>query len=355
MLVPLLIQCFRDPQRFQAKAGAACWTDLLQQARSLGLTAQLQALFARHNMLGDLPETVQKHLAWGWRYYQKQRASLFYELLQLEPCLGQTNYPCLLLKGAAYQALALTVSEGRLYSDIDLLLSRQQLNDCKSKLFFAGFFEPAMSAYDKHFYLELSHENPPLYHVKRGTALDLHFALFPLAGRKNLVTEHVFASACQIEGSCFQVPSLSYLYIHAAIHFFWQEEQHKLVKDLIDLDLLYSQLAEQQLLPQLLSDAEQFGAIEPVVNTLLLIETLFKRGLPDDIARQLGQSPARRDSARALLLMQLQPGVKAKIAGALWYLRGYRHKMHWRALIRHVWVKSRLAWRQRGEPKDSNN
>ncbi|WP_213995648.1 nucleotidyltransferase family protein [Arsukibacterium sp.] len=346
MLAPALIACFRDPQAFLLSASAASWTTLLQDARSLGLTAQLKALFERHQVWQELPPTVQKHCNWGWRYYQKQQASLFYELMQLEPCLVQAKYPCLLLKGAAYQALGLTVSEGRLYSDIDLLVDRSQLKDCKSKLFFAGFYEPAMSAYDKHFYLELSHENPPLYHVKRGTALDLHFALFPLAGRKNLAMQQVFASASPIEGSCFRVPSLSYLYIHAAIHFFWQEEQHKLVKDLIDLDLLYSQLVSKALLPQLLRDAEQFGALEPVVNTLLLIEKLFKRSLPDEIARQLGQSPQRRDVARTLVLMQLQPGIKAHLAGAIWYLRGYRHKMHWRVLIRHVWVKTSLTWRQ---------
>ncbi len=348
MLVPLPIACFRDPEAFAANATAACWTDLLQQARSLGLTAQLHALFARHQLLQSLPETVQKHFAWGWRYYQKQRASLFYELMQLEPELAQTDYPCVLLKGAAYQALGLTVSDGRLYSDIDLLVSRSQLNDCKARLFFAGFFEPAISAYDKHFYLELSHENPPLYHLKRATALDLHFALFPLAGRKQLQTELVFASASKIAGSCLHVPSLSYLYIHAAIHFFWQEEQHKLVKDLIDLDLLYGQLAEQNLLLQLLNDAEQFGALEPTVNTLLLVQRLFKRSLPAEVTVILASSPYRRRTARALVLWQLSRGTRASVAGALWYLRGYRHKMHWRALLRHIWVKGRLAWQQRG-------
>ncbi|MDX1678260.1 nucleotidyltransferase family protein [Arsukibacterium sp.] len=352
MLVPLLIQCFREPQRFMATASAACWTDLLQQARSLGLTAQLKALFERHNMLDKLPETVQKHCAWGWRYYQKQRASLFYELMQLEPVMAAASYPCLLLKGAAYQALGLTVSEGRLYSDIDLLVARSKLTDCKAKLFFAGFFEPAMSAYDMHFYLELSHENPPLYHVKRGTALDLHFALFPLAGRKNLATEQVFVSARPIEGSCFQVPSLSYLYIHAAIHFFWQEERHKLIKDLIDLDLLYNQLAEQQLLSQLLDDSAQYGALEPVVNTLLLIKQLFKRELPPEIASQLKYSRYRKDFARALLLQQLQAGTTAKLAGAIWYLRGYRHKMHWPVLLRHIWVKSRVMFKQYRQRSD---
>ncbi|KKO47241.1 hypothetical protein WG68_00910 [Arsukibacterium ikkense] len=345
----MLIRCFRDPQTFQATATADCWTNLLQQARSLGLTAQLRALFSRHQLLQDLPDTVQKHCAWGWRYYQKQQASLFYELMQLEPWMAAASYSCVLLKGAAYQAAGLTVSEGRLYSDIDMLVERQQLDDCKAKLFFAGFFEPAMSAYDKHFYLELSHENPPLYHVKRGTALDLHFALFPLAGRKNLATGRVFASAGAIAGSCLQVPSLSYLYIHAAIHFFWQEEQHKLVKDLIDLDLLYQQLADGQLLQQLLTDAKDFGALEPVVNTLLLIEQLFCRQLPADITAQLQHSVYRRNVARALVVRQLTPGVNAKLAAALWYVRGYRHKMHWRVLTRHIWIKSKVAWQQRSK------
>lgn len=350
MLVPLLIQCFRDPVSFRAAAKPDCWTELLQQARSLGLTAQLHALFKRHDLLESLPATVQKHCAWGWRYYQKQQASLFYELMELEPCLAQADYPCILLKGAAYQVLGLTVSEGRLYSDIDFLVRRPQLNDCKDRLFFAGFFEPAISAYDKHFYLELSHENPPLYHVKRGTALDLHFALFPLAGRKKLETELVFTSVSKIAGSCLQVPSLSYLYIHAAIHFFWQEEQHKLVKDLVDLDLLYGQLAEQNLLVQLLEDAKQFGALEPTVNTLLLVETLFKRSLPADIAAMLANSTHRRDSARSLVLTQLGHGIRARLAAAQWYLRGYCHKMHWRVLLRHIWVKGKLAWQQRHKP-----
>jgi hypothetical protein len=350
VLVPLSIRCFRDPQAFLVNATAPCWTELLQHARSLGLTAQLYALFERHQLLQTLPETVQKHFAWGWRYYLKQRGSLFYELMQLEPCLAKADYPCVLLKGAAYQALGLKVSEGRLYSDIDLLLRRSQLNDCKDRLFFAGFFEPAVSAYDKHFYLDLSHENPPIYHIKRGTALDLHFALFPLAGRKDLDTEQVFTGARTLAGSCLQVPSLNYLYIHAAIHFFWQEEQHKLVKDLIDLDLLYSQLSEQNLLLQLLNDAEQFGALEPTINTLFLIQNLFNRAMPADITAILTKSPHRRDLARALVLWQLQQGIRAKLAAALWYLRGYRHKMHWRVLLRHIWVKGKLAWQQRGKP-----
>jgi hypothetical protein len=80
---------------------------------------------------------------------------------------------------------------------------------------------------------------------------------------------------------------------------------------------------------------------------------LFNREFPVDIASILVQSPKRRTVARALVLAQLQGGVKAKLAGALWYLRGYRHKMHWRALTRHVWVKSKLAWQQRGKKHTS--
>lgn len=342
----IAIHCFADPQQFCQSATPAKWTQLLQEGRDLGLTAQLYALFKRHNLWQALPSKVQQHLSWGWRFYLRQRHALFFELQQLEPSFVELDYPVLLLKGAAYQALGLTAAEGRLFSDIDLLVDRSAIQDCKGRLFMAGFYEAEVSAYDRFFYLTLSHECPPLVHVQRSSSIDLHFNIFPLAGRKHLNIEYFIQQRSTLSGSGFATPSLAMLFIHAAIHFYWQEESHKMAKDLVDLFLLAQQCQQLAAMDWVILESKRLGACEPVINCLLLLEQHFSLTLqPTEIAREARLEYQCR-FANYLIGAIVGKRAAATPARWLWYLRGYLHKMTLPILLKHSMHKF-ISWLKR--------
>ncbi|WP_333607917.1 nucleotidyltransferase family protein [Arsukibacterium sp.] len=355
MLADELIQCFKDPQQFVSKAHAADWSHLLQQGRQYGTTAQLYALFNRQQLLDSLPDKVLQHLEWGWRYYQRQRDSLYFELLQLETHFAQLNYPVLLLKGAAYQAVALTASEGRLYADIDILVPRAALDDCKARLFFAGFLEGPVSDYDKYYYLELTHENPPLYHISRGSSIDLHFNIYPVASRKNIDINYFIEQAQPLSGSVFSVPSQLHLFVHAAVHFFWQEEHHKILKDLIDLDLLFADIARKNLQSELITQSRLLGAEQAVINVIQLLAEIFGREFTQSFTADIANSEQQRPFARLLVLSMLNNTATAGLAKLCWLVRGYLHKFHMKALLRHIGVKTALCIRSWFTPAGGNS
>mgnify|MGYP006164843589 CR=1 FL=1 len=349
MLNNLLLAFFRSPINFIQSATPQQWTDFLQQAREHGLTARFYYLLQSRQLLDQVPQQVRLHGESAARYAEKQQHSLYFELQQLEPLFAATDCPCLLLKGAAYRALALPVSFGRLFADIDLLVPATRIKQIRDKLFFAGFAEAAISDYDRHYYLQWSHQNPPLSHYQRGTVIDLHHHIYPTASAKKIDIAPLFQHAETLPGSAFKVPKAAHLFIHAAVHLFYQEETHKLLKDIVDLNDLLLEVERQQQLDWLLQQAGAMAVQSAVINACWVLVQLF-----DNTAarRQLGataQQPQRW--VGKLVINMLQGGkVTAWSARQLWFIRGHGLKMRWQILLYHILAKPTVfvrGWLQR--------
>lgn len=339
MLSSQLLAFFASPAEFIQRATPQQWTIFLQQARQQGLTARFYYVLQTRQLLDQVPQQVKLHGESGARYAQKQQHSLYSELQQLESLFAGAGYPCLLLKGAAYRAQALAVSFGRLFSDIDILVPASQLRHVRDRLFFYGFREAEMTGYDRDYYLNWSHQNPPLQHYQRGTVIDLHHHIYPTASARSIDITPLFSHAVSIPGSAFKVPATAHLFIHAAVHLFYQEETHKLTKDVIDLNDLLLEVQHQQQLDFMLEQAALMSVQSAVSNACRVLSTLFANGAAQ-AALQSPALPGPQPLVCNLLLTMLQGSeVSAWFARQLWFVRGHSLKMRWQVLIYHSLAK----------------
>lgn len=341
----LLLKFFQCPATFVNEADKNDWTLFLQQAREQGLTAKFYYELQLQKLLEQVPLKVKRHGESGARYAQKQLNSLYFELSQLEGLFSQLDLPCILLKGAAYRALSLPMSFGRLFSDIDLLVPHSELGLVRDKLFFLGFHEGQLTEYDRHYYLKWSHQNPPLQHYRRGTTIDLHHHIFPTAAAKRINIAPLFTHAQPVAGSAFLIPPVAHLFIHAAVHLFYQEETHKLVKDIIDLNGLLLEVERQQQLQLLVEQAGQMGVQSAVGNACSVLKVLFNNKAATNILTSSTTLSAQPLVCKLMLTMLTRRGVSASLAQQLWYCRGYSLKMRWNILLYHVVAKPAAAAR----------
>lgn len=338
MLNQQLLAFFVNPVDFIQRATARHWTEFLQQAREHGLTARFYYVLRQQNLLHLVPEKVRQHGKSAAYYAEKQQHSLYFELQQLESLFSAVDCPCILLKGAAYRVLALPVSFGRLFADIDILVPASKLKQIRDKLFFNGFIEGAMSDYDRDYYLNWSHQNPPLQHYQRGTVIDLHHHIYPTASAKKIDIAPIFNHAEALPGSSFKVPKTAHLFIHAAVHLFYQEESHKLVKDIIDLNDLLLAVAQQQQVTLLLQQAREMAVHSAVINACWVLAKLFANPNALSLLAQATEQPQPK-VCKLLLTMLQEHGVKAWLARKLWFLRGHALKMRWQVLLYHALAK----------------
>lgn len=346
MLSTPLLRFFSTPEQFVQQATAQDWTQFLQHAREQGLTARFYYLLQQRELLDLVPKQVSLHGLSAARYAEKQHHSLFFELKQLEPLFAGADFPCVLLKGAAYRALALSLSHGRLFSDIDLLVPQRQLKAVRDKLFFCGFREGELSDYDRHFYLQWSHQNPPLQHYQRGSVIDLHHHIFPTASAKKINISPLFEHAGRISGSAFQVPSIAHLFIHAAVHLFYQEETHKLIKDIIDLNDLLLEVQHAGQLDFMLQQAELMAVKSAVSNAALVLHKLFGNTATAELVATMPAGAAQPLVCNLLLWMLPGAGVKAWLARQCWFVRGHSLKMRWHILLYHTVAKPAASIRR---------
>lgn len=346
MLSTQLLAFFTAPAQYVQNATPQQWTMFLQQARQQGLTARFYYVLQRAQLLEQVPLQVRQHGLSGARYAEKQQHSLYFELQQLEALFAVADYPCLLLKGAAYRVLALPVSFGRLFSDIDILVPAAQLRHVRDRLFFYGFREGEMTEYDRHYYLNWSHQNPPLQHYQRDTVIDLHHHIYPTASARTIDIAPLFTHAVPIAGSAFKVPAAAHLFIHAAVHLFYQEETHKLVKDIIDLNDLLLEVQSRQQLPFMLEQAEQMSVQSAVINACQVLAELFDNAAAQTCLHSCPHQRPQRLVCSLLLGMLQGRTARAWLARQLWFVRGHSLKMRWQILIYHSVAKPAAAIRR---------
>lgn len=356
MLNKHLLTFFATPTVFIQAATARQWTEFLQQAREHGLTARFYYLLQQHNLLDQVPVQVRLHGKSAAYYAEKQQHSLYFELQQLESLFVQAGCPCILLKGAAYRALALPMSFGRLFADIDILVPTSRLKQIRDKLFFNGFAEGAMSNYDRDYYINWSHQNPPLQHYQRGTVIDLHHHIYPTASAKKIDITPIFNHAQSMPGSVFKVPKAVHLFIHAAVHLFYQEESHKLVKDIIDLNDLLLEVEQQQQLSLLMEQARLMAVQSAVINACWVLAELFANKTALTVLANAAEKP-QLGVGKLLLSMLRGRTVTAWLARKIWFVRGHGLKMRWQILLYHTLAKPLVItrnWLQRVIGTDTN-
>lgn len=344
-----LLRSLREPASM-ANHDETTWDRLLRQALSAGLLARLGALAREAGVEPSLPLPVRRQMRALLAVSEEQRRAVRWELVMLSRDLAALPGPVLLLKGAAYVAADLPPAPGRLFSDIDLLVSREQLDEAEAALMLGGWVSAAGTAYDERYYRQWMHELPPMVHLRRQTNLDLHHNILPLTARIKTHSAPLLAAAQSLaEFPRFSVPSPADQILHSATHLMHEGEWDHGLRDLADLDSLLRRYSDQPgFWDALLARAETLSLGRPLFYGLSLCRQYLHTPVPDAV---LLHCPARP----GVLLQRLMHAVLrraltgahrgstmpgTRLAEFALYVRSHYLRMPLHLLLPHLIVKA---------------
>ena len=114
------------------------WNEIIEQGRKTQLLGQVAALLQRAGLLDQVSTSVQRHLALANRTVTRRNESALWEAATMRRAVDPT-IPLVLLKGCAYVACADDIAAGRIFSDVDVLVRRQDLSAVEADLVSVGW------------------------------------------------------------------------------------------------------------------------------------------------------------------------------------------------------------------------
>lgn len=331
-----LIALMQDPSRV-ANTTDAQWNGLVERGRKAQLLGQLAHTLRRAGVFEQVPPAVQRHLMLDELTARRRAEAALWELKGLRRAIDSAK-PLVVLKGCAYAAAGDDNASGRLFSDVDLMVRRADLDAVESSLISVGWKPSQVDAYDSAYYRNWMHEVPPMSHVRRHTVCDLHHAINPPISRYYVQPELLFKPLVEVLPGIQVLAPLDRI-IHCALHLLQEGEPKKLLRDLFDLHLLLRQHASgEDGMPPLLNRAEALGVGRPVQVAIGAAQCLFFVGntsvkLPDSwLQRQVVRS------ARG------EPGLRTTLADTAVLAHSHWMKMPWRLLLPHLAHKAWVGW-----------
>ena len=331
------------------------WESVLGQARQSSLLARLAYHYADKGFLAEVPDGPRAHLEGALRLADRQQHEVRWEVDCIRRALRNVDTPIVLLKGAAYLMANLSTARGRLFSDIDILVSYEKIDSTESALFNAGWICGERDAYNERYYRQWMHEIPPLRHVHRDSYIDLHHTITPPTSRFKVDGQKLLRNIQPLPG----YPGLYVLapvdmVLHSAVHLFQEGEFAHGLRDLLDLqDLLKNFSGQPDFWSDLLDRADELGLQIPLFHALYHLRRLFDFGLPAPLlgrVDRMGPNPFSRTLMAWMLGLALQPNhpsCDSRWTGLtrwLLYVRSHALRMPMRLLVPHLVRKS---WMQR--------
>jgi hypothetical protein len=192
-------------------------------------------------------------------------------------------------------------ADGRIFSDVDILVSKDEIASAEAGLMLGGWATGKLDAYDKRYYREWAHEIPPMTHLHRGTTIDLHHSLVMPTCRVRVDSPRMIAAAVPAsEGGFWWRLQDEDMVLHAASHLVLNSEFDRGLRDLWDIDLLYRHFTSlaADFPMRLLSRARDVGSETILMQVLWLASLFFSTPLPTYVPA-MGKSLFLRLAARA--------------------------------------------------------
>jgi hypothetical protein len=288
------------------------WEQVLRQARRARLAGRLAWHFQSRGWLDAVPAGPRTALANALKEAQRKRDEVRWEVHRLTQALARVETPLVLLKGAAYVLADLPPGQARQFSDVDILVLREQLQAVELALFGAGWIAQKLDPYDERYYRDWMHELPPLQHVNRQTLLDVHHAITPPTSRFALDSARLLAhveALASVPGASVLAPAD--MVLHGVVHLMQDGDFSGALRDLLDLDGLLRHFARDPgFWPGLLDRAQALNLGTVLFYAWTEAVRLFDTPTPADAARRLhtlGPGPVRRWLMHQLLLRAIRP------------------------------------------------
>ncbi|MDD2658231.1 MAG: nucleotidyltransferase family protein [Methylococcales bacterium] len=287
------------------------WDLLIRQARNANVLARLCYLFDSEGILKQIPAQPYAHILSTQTYADRFYISLNLEVACIQEALKELNVPLVLLKGSAYFIAGNIAANGRIFSDVDILVPEDKLLEVEIALIKAGWMTNTIDPYDQKYYRQWMHEIPPLRHLKRQTSIDVHHNILPKTTRFCPDANKLLANIVKIPEKNIWVLSPEDRVLHSAAHLFHEGEFAHGFRDLSDLDLLFKEFSEQEnFWVKILQRSKDLNQQVPLYYALRYTHKILHTPIPKNVlTASEQQSPSRiyTKLMDALFLRALMP------------------------------------------------
>jgi len=336
----ILLAALRDPASM-TRLDAAGWNLLIPSARMHGLLARLATYVSDADAL---PDAARRQFDNATIAAAANQTGLRFEIDRVARALAPTGTRIVLLKGGAFLQAGLPPSRGRSSTDLDILVPRADLPRVEAALIAHGWALHAETEYDEHYYRDWMHEIPPMVHTEREAALDVHHTIFPPVAGIRIDSAALLADAVQLDGGVWALCPTD-MVLHSAVHLFGEDITGRL-RDLLDLhDLLTHFGAQPGFWDALQARARLHGLARPLAYAVRYSRRFMGTAVPAGVGDDAGPAMDWLVGQALLHAASDTPGLGARIAQRVLYVRGHWLKMPTGMLVRHLWTK----WRRREE------
>jgi len=280
---PLVVAAFRQPASVTSLQ-LSDWDLLIRQARHGNVLASLHGLLEEHALLDIVPAQPREHLRWAWLAAERHTQAVRWEVSLIRKALAELDIPLILLKGAAYVLAHLPTARGRIFSDIDILVPKNRLSAVEGALMLHGWASMHLDKYDQRYYRTWMHELPPMRHVKRLTAIDVHHAIVPETAAIHPDPEKLRATAESVDvEQDIRVLAPVDMVLHSAVHLFHDGEFENGLRDLIDIQRLLVHFGNvPSFWDSLIDRARELELTRPLFYALRYAEQMLGVSIPQE-------------------------------------------------------------------------
>ena len=355
-LVQFLIKIVSTPsEKLEIPAGYD-WVVLSRLARRANLLSRIASFI--HDRIGfdAILQSPRNHLQSALLLAEANARSARWEVFKLHEVLSQNQIDFILLKGGAYIWKGNQASKGRLFSDIDIMVHKSDIEKAERTLIYSGWMaDNLLDRYDQRYYRKWMHEVPPLTHLGRKTSLDLHHSIIPPVSNREFCAERLWDVAVEDERlqGLYTLSPIDMI-IHSATHLFHEGEFEQGLRDLSDLDLLIREyIVEESLWDELLQRARVLNLQVPIYYALNFTYRVLQTPIPEIMIQKAAKRGRLRGFhnwmmnqlyLRALMPKHVTFSVRGQeTARFLLFIRSHWIKMPWYLLFPHLIRKGWLS------------
>ena len=347
----LTVMAYRDLQ-VAADFTDAQWDEFIRQARRAKVLARLAILLKASDVWRLVPEVAKLHLESAIVSADALKRTVVWEIYQISKALHKNKVPCVYLKGVAYHLAGLPTGVGRIYNDIDFMVPKDNIQEIEHRLNLYGWKSTTTSKYDQSYYRRWMHEIPPLKHISRGSVIDLHHAILPETAALKPDSALLLAATETISfrQASYRVLSPMDMVLHSATHLFHDGELEHGLRDLMDLDSLFTHFSNKPgFWEGIVARSEQLQLSLPLYYATKYCNAILATDIPIFVLEKLhGIYGHRRNNRLMDLLFEhaLMPDHKScqrpltPVARFLLYIRAHYLRMPIRLLIPHLLRKA---------------
>lgn len=312
---------------------------LLQLLRHVRLHGRFAADLKNNGVFESLPLIAQNQLDSILAYAEARKRVALWELNRVAwATRDRPDLNLVLMKGCAYILLGLPIAAGRIFADVDLLASEDQLPEIEGLLNRRGWKTRELSPHDDNYYRLWSHELPPIVHVERDVEIDIHHSIVPRTARLKPPSEKLLENSQAISDSRYRVLAAADLVLNGMVHLMFDSDLAYKLRDLVDIDGMCRHFAADNpdFWNELTDRAAELGLGRPLYYSLRYAAQLLDTPVPIEVARKAKKwaplAPVRwlMDRLVPLAILPehpLHPSRRASLARLLLYMRSHWLRM----------------------------